>query len=216
MIKIAASLLASDYANMGRDVAKLTAQGVDWLHCDIMDGNFVPNISFGTDILKALKPLSDIPFDVHLMVTQPENYIDALTDIGASYVCVHQEACTHLQRVLALIRQKGMKAGVALNPATSLEHIKWVLDDMDLLLIMSVNPGFGGQAFLPQAVKKVEEARKLIDKSGNAIELEVDGGVNPDTARLLRHAGASVLVSGSVLFAAQDMQKMVLSLRGNA
>ncbi|WP_269715167.1 ribulose-phosphate 3-epimerase [Caulobacter sp. NIBR2454] len=197
---IAPSILASDFAKLGEEVRAITAAGADWVHIDVMDGHFVPNITIGPDVVKALRPHSALPFDVHLMIAPADPYIEAFVAAGADYVSVHPEAGPHLNRTLQLIRQLGAKAGVVFNPSTPVETIEWMMEDIDLLLVMSVNPGFGGQSFITSQLKKVERLRAMIDASGRDIQLEVDGGVNPITARDCVNAGATALVAGSAVF----------------
>ncbi|MET0336271.1 MAG: ribulose-phosphate 3-epimerase [Caulobacter sp.] len=197
---IAPSILASDFAKLGEEVRAITVAGADWVHIDVMDGHFVPNITIGPDVVKALRPHSALPFDVHLMIAPVDAYIEAFVAAGADYVSVHPEAGPHLNRTLQLIRQLGAKAGVVFNPSTPVETIEWMMEDIDLLLVMSVNPGFGGQSFITSQLKKVERLRAMIDASGRDIQLEVDGGVNPVTARDCVNAGATALVAGSAVF----------------
>ena len=197
---IAPSLLSADFARLGEEARAVEAAGADWLHLDVMDGRFVPNITVGPDVVKALRPHASIPFDVHLMIVEPDRYIEAFREAGADMLSVHPEAGPHLHRTLRRIRELGARAGVVLNPATPVEAAEWVLEDVDLILVMSVNPGFGGQSFITSQLKKIERLRAMIDASGAAIELEVDGGVNADTARWCVEAGASVLVAGSAVF----------------
>ena len=197
---IAPSILASDFAKLGEEVRAITAAGADWVHIDVMDGHFVPNITIGPDVVKALRPHSALPFDVHLMIAPVDAYIEAFVAAGADYVSVHPEAGPHLNRTLQLIRQLGAKAGVVFNPSTPVETIEWMMEDIDLLLVMSVTPGFGGQSFITSQLKKVERLRAMIDASGRDIQLEVDGGVNPVTARDCVNAGATALVAGSAVF----------------
>ncbi|MDG2521569.1 ribulose-phosphate 3-epimerase [Caulobacter segnis] len=197
---IAPSILASDFSKLGEEVRAITAAGADWVHIDVMDGHFVPNITIGPDVVKALRPHSALPFDVHLMIAPVDAYIEAFVAAGADYVSIHPEAGPHLNRTLQLIRQLGAKAGVVFNPSTPVETIEWMMEDIDLLLVMSVNPGFGGQSFITSQLKKVERLRAMIDASGRDIQLEVDGGVNPVTARDCVNAGATALVAGSAVF----------------
>jgi ribulose-phosphate 3-epimerase len=197
---IAPSILASDFSKLGEEVRAITAAGADWVHIDVMDGHFVPNITIGPDVVKALRPHSALPFDVHLMIAPVDAYVEAFVAAGADYVSVHPEAGPHLNRTLQLIRQLGAKAGVVFNPSTPVETIEWMMEDIDLLLVMSVNPGFGGQSFITSQLKKVERLRAMIDASGRDIQLEVDGGVNPVTARDCVNAGATALVAGSAVF----------------
>jgi ribulose-phosphate 3-epimerase len=197
---IAPSILAADFARLGEEVRALVASGADWLHLDVMDGHFVPNITIGPEVVKAIRPYAAIPFDVHLMITPADPFLAAFRDAGADIISVHPESGPHLARTLQRIRALGAKAGVALNPSTSPEAIAWVLDDVDLILVMSVNPGFGGQTFITSQLKKIERLRAMIDASGRDIVLEVDGGVTAATARQCLDAGAAALVAGSAVF----------------
>ena len=197
---IAPSILASDFARLGEECRAVEAAGADWLHVDVMDGHFVPNITIGPDVVKALRPHVSIPFDVHLMITPADPYLEAFAAAGANILSIHPEAGPHLHRSLRRIRELGCKAGVVFNPATPVESVEWILEDVDLLLVMTVNPGFGGQSFITSQLKKIERLRKMIDASGCAIELEVDGGVTPVTAPQCVAAGATALVAGSAVF----------------
>ena len=194
MLKIAPSLLSADFARLGEEVKKVEAAGAHWLHFDIMDGHFVPNLTMGPLIVRALRKHSSLFFDVHLMIEKPERYFEAFAQAGADLLTVSAEACTHLHRVLQQIRALGVKAGVALNPATPLSVLEYVLDELDLVLIMSVNPGFGGQEFIPAVLPKIRQLKKIV--GDKAIEIQVDGGINAQTAPLVKEAGATVLVAG--------------------
>ena len=200
MTIIAPSILASDFSRLGEECRAVEAAGADWLHVDVMDGHFVPNITIGPDVVKALKPHVSIPFDVHLMIAPVDPYIEAFRAAGADYISVHPESGPHLNRTLKLIRQVGAKAGVVFNPSTPPEVIEYMMDEVDLILVMSINPGFGGQKFRTSQLKKIERLRAMIDATGRDIPLEVDGGVTPETAPLCVSAGATALVAGTAVF----------------
>ena len=214
MTKVAPSLLSADFCNMEQGVRMMERAGADYLHCDVMDGVFVPNISFGFQMISRLHDISDLPLDVHLMIVQPERYIERFAQAGADFITVHADATDHLQRVLKQITQCGKKPGVVLNPATPLEMVRYILDDVDMILLMSVNPGYGGQSFIPAVMRKVADLRAMIDASGREIDIEVDGGVDMQNCTQLREAGATVLVAGSAVFGAEDPALAVRTLRG--
>ena len=194
------SLLAADFSRLGEELDLLKENGVSWLHLDVMDGLFVPSISFGLPVIKSLRSVSDLTFDVHLMIQDPDRYLEAFAEVGADVITVHQEACIHLNRTIQKIHALGRKAGVALNPATSLSTIEWVMEDLDMLLIMSVNPGFGGQKYIPFSTAKIAQARKMFEAEGLDKDIEVDGGVSQKNAAEILAAGANVLVAGSAVF----------------
>lgn len=201
---VSPSLLSADFTNLQADIDMINQSDADWLHLDVMDGVFVPNISFGFPVIRAVSKICQKPLDVHFMIVQPERYIQQAAGAGATLMSVQYEACTHLHRTIQQIHDAGMKAGVVLNPATPVHLLEDIINDVDLVLLMSVNPGFGGQAFIENTIAKVKRLRKLIDESGAQALIEVDGGVQEDTAPRLVQAGADVLVSGSYVFKAQD------------
>lgn len=215
MIKIAPSILSANFAAMGDAVRQLKEQGADWIHFDVMDGNFVPNITFGPDMCKALRPLTDLPIDVHLMVEHPSDWIEPFRKAGADILTIHVESSErHLHRALQAIHAAGMQAGVVLNPATPISACIHLLPECDLVLLMSVNPGFGGQSFIPETINKIRQLRAEIGMRNLNTLIEVDGGVNPITAKKCIEAGADVLVAGSAVFKAQDPAEMIRLLRG--
>ena len=199
-VRIAPSILAADFARLGPEIAAVSRAGADYIHVDVMDGHFVPNITIGSDVVKALRPHSTLPFDVHLMISPVDPYIAGFAEAGADIITVHPESGPHLHRTLQLIRSLSKKAGIALNPATPVEVLDNVLGDIDLVLVMTVNPGFGGQAFIESQIAKIKAVRKAIDASGRDIDLEVDGGINGETAARAIAAGADVLVAGTATF----------------
>ena len=211
---IAPSLLAADFARLGEEVDAIAAAGADWLHLDIMDGHFVPNISFGPIVVKALRKRTAMPFDVHLMIAPADPYLAAFAEAGADWISLHPEAGPHLHRSLQTIRALGKKAGVVLNPATPVEAVAHVLDLTDLILVMSVNPGFGGQSFIDSQLAKIAALRKMIDASGRDIRLQVDGGVTAKTAPLCIEAGADVLGAGTAVFGQKDYGAAIAAIRG--
>ncbi|MDR7317358.1 ribulose-phosphate 3-epimerase [Brevibacillus nitrificans] len=215
MVKIAPSILSADFARLGEEIQDVERGGADWIHVDVMDGHFVPNITIGPLIVDAIRPVTKLPLDVHLMIEEPDRYIPQFAKSGADWITVHQEACRHLHRTLALIKEQGAKAGVVLNPATPLATIEHVLTDLDMVLLMTVNPGFGGQKFIHNVVPKIKELRQMLDERGlGYVEIEIDGGVNTETARLCEAAGATVLVAGSAVFNQKDRAQAIAAIRG--
>lgn len=206
---VAPSLLSADFARLHQDVAMLNASAATWLHCDVMDGVFVPNISFGFPVIEAVSKLTEKPLDVHLMIVDPGRYVGAVRDCGAAIMNVHYEACTHLHRTVQSIHDAGMKAAVTLNPATPVCMLQDIIGDVEMVLLMSVNPGFGGQSFINHTLDKIRELRKLIDTSGSKALIEVDGGINAQTGALAAAAGADALVAGSAVFRALDPTKEI-------
>src|SRR5689334_12930379 len=214
MVRIAPSLLSADFARLADDVAMCEAGGADWLHVDVMDGVFVPNLTFGAKVIEAVRKLTRLPLDVHLMVVEPEKYFDAFAKAGADVLTIHVEAAPHLHRQLARIRELGCRAGVTLNPGTPLSAVEEVAGDVDLLLVMSVNPGFGGQQFIERSVDKVRRARALLDGAGNrSATLEVDGGINRETITRCWRAGADTFVAGNAIFSAADPRAEIGALK---
>ena len=213
MALIAPSILAADFGRLGDELTAITKAGADWIHIDVMDGHFVPNITLGPAVIKALRPFTSLPFDVHLMISAPDRYIEDFVEAGAQIISVQAEACTHLHRTLQCIRQAGCAPGVALNPATPLEQITYVLEEADLVLLMTVNPGFGGQEFIPAMVPKIRRLRELIDKEGLPVRIEVDGGVNEATVEAVAQAGCDVYVAGTAIFSQNSYGRAIASLR---
>lgn len=217
LIKVAPSILSADFAHLADAVAEAEAAGADYIHVDVMDGQFVPNLTVGPPVVAAIRRVTRLPLDVHLMMVQPERHLRAFADAGANILTVQVEACPHLYRVLQNIRALGMRAGVALNPATPPVMISQVLTDLDLVLVMTVNPGFGGQVFIPTMVPKIAEVRRMLDEAGSPAELEVDGGINPETAPLAVRAGARVLVAGEAIYGARiGVEAAIRTLRESA
>jgi ribulose-phosphate 3-epimerase len=214
MVKIAPSILSADFARLGEEIKVVENGGADYIHVDVMDGHFVPNITIGPLIVEAIRPITKLPLDVHLMIENPDQYIEAFAKSGADFITVHVEACKHLHRTIHYIKSLGVKAGVVLNPATPIETIQHVLSDVDMVLLMSVNPGFGGQAFIPEVIQKIKTLRRIIDEKGLQVEIEIDGGVNEVTGRLCIEAGATVLVAGSAIYNKKDRAKAIAALKG--
>jgi ribulose-phosphate 3-epimerase len=211
-VHVAPSILSADFSALGLALESLEAAGADWIHVDVMDGLFVPNLTIGPPIIKALRPHSSLPFDVHLMIENPDRYLEDFREAGADIMTVHAEACLHLHRTVSEIRRLGAKAGVSLNPATSPEALRYVLDDIDLILVMSVNPGFGGQSFIPSSLDKLRAVKDMV--GNRPIFIEVDGGISPQNAQMVREAGANALVSGSAVFKSSNMAQTIQAIRG--
>lgn len=216
MIKIAPSILSANFANLAEDVKKVEDEKCEYLHIDVMDGSFVPNISFGHVVIKSLRKKSNMVFDVHLMIDEPIRYVKDFVDAGADIIVVHQEATKHLHRTIMAIKEYGVKVGVSLNPATSLDTLEYILDELDMVLIMSVNPGFGGQSFIESSVEKIRKLKEMIDKKGLNIDIEVDGGITKDNIKKVVDAGANVIVAGSSIFGKENIADAVKDLRENA
>jgi len=212
-MKISPSILSADFSRLGEEIQNIEKAGADYIHLDVMDGSFVPNITIGNEVVKNLRKKTALPFDVHLMINNPDNHIKAFADAGSDIITIHAEASIHLDRSLDLIKSFGKKVGVSIVPSTHEDVLDYVLEKLDLILVMTVNPGFGGQKFLSSQLRKIENLRKKIDKSGKKIELEVDGGINEETSKIVASAGADVLVSGSYIFGSRDYAGAIKKLR---
>ncbi|MGG1398342.1 ribulose-phosphate 3-epimerase [Bacillus salipaludis] len=214
MVKIAPSILSADFSKLGEEILAVEKAGADYIHIDVMDGHFVPNITIGPLIVEAIRPVTKLPLDVHLMIENPDQYIETFVKAGADIITVHVEACRHLHRSIHHIKSLGVKAGVVLNPATPVETIQHIIADVDMVLLMSVNPGFGGQKFIPEVLPKIKKVKELAEQKGQELEIEIDGGVNPETAKLCIEAGANVLVAGSAVYNEDDYARAISRIRG--
>jgi len=212
-VMIAPSILSADFSRLGEEIKAVEAAGADVIHIDVMDGHFVPNITIGPLVVKAARQVTDLPLDVHLMITQPDRYLQDFIDAGADWVTVHVEACTHLHRTLAYIRSQGKKAGAVLNPATSLSTLEYVLTELDLVMLMSVNPGFGGQSFIESSLDKISKLRAMLDQVNPEAGIEVDGGISPATIARVAKAGANIFVAGSAVYGAADYQAVIAEMK---
>lgn len=215
-VMIAPSILSADFSRLGEEIRAVEAAGADVIHVDVMDGHFVPNITIGPLIVKAVRAVTSLPVDVHLMITDPDRYVNDFIDAGADWVTVHVEACTHLHRTLGMIRERGKKAGAVLNPATSLSTLEYVLADLDLVMLMSVNPGFGGQSFIESSLEKIKRLRQMLDTVNPGAGIEVDGGIGPATIKRVAAAGANIFVAGSAVYGQDDYQSVIREMKGLA
>ena len=213
MKKIAPSILSADFSKLGEEILAVEAAGADWIHIDVMDGRFVPNITIGPGPVKLLRKITTLPFDVHLMIENPERYIDAFADAGSNVITVHVEAARHLHRIIAQIKERGVKAGVSLNPSTPLVQVEPILGDVDVLLIMTVNPGFGGQKFIPQSLLKIRKARELVNSTAPGVAIEVDGGVTIDNLKSIAEAGADIFVAGASVFGRGNYKETIGAMK---
>ncbi|WP_349410455.1 ribulose-phosphate 3-epimerase [Pseudalkalibacillus sp. SCS-8] len=214
MTKIAPSILSADFSRLGEEIKDVEQGGADYIHVDVMDGHFVPNITIGPLIVEAIRPVTELPLDVHLMIENPDRYIPQFAKAGADIISVHAEACPHLHRTIHLIKEHGVKAGVVLNPHTPVNMIEHVIEDLDLVLLMTVNPGFGGQSFISNVLPKIKHVADLCNEKGLDMDIEVDGGVNPETAKLCREYGANVLVAGSAIYKQKNRKDAIEAIRG--
>jgi ribulose-phosphate 3-epimerase len=215
-IMIAPSILSADFARLGEEITAVVRQGADVIHIDVMDGHFVPNITIGPLVVKAVRKITQCPLDVHLMISNPDQYIESFAEAGADWITVHVETCNHLHRTIAKIKELGKKAGAVLNPATSLASLDYILADLDLVMLMSVNPGFGGQKFIPSTIEKTAALKKMIDSQGLNVGIEIDGGVSPATIQAIAQAGANIFVAGSAVFGKDDYGKEISTLKSLA
>lgn len=215
MVRIAPSILSSDFSRIGEEIKSAEKAGADLIHVDIMDGHFVPNITIGPPVVKAIRKVTDLPLDVHLMIEDPDRFIDSFAEAGADIITVHSEASTHLHRSVDFIKSRGKKAGVSLNPATPLNVLDFILSEIDMVLLMSVNPGFGGQKFIPQTIDKIKMLKAIIREKGVSVDIEIDGGVNDKNAGSLVKEGADILVMGSAFFNSKDYAELIRTVREN-
>ena len=215
-LMIAPSILSADFSRLGEEISQVVACGADVIHVDVMDGHFVPNITIGPLVVDAVRKITDAPLDVHLMISKPDQYIEDFAAAGADWITVHVEACTHLHRTINKIKELGKKAGAVLNPATPLETLEFVLEDMDLVMLMSVNPGFGGQKFIPATIEKTRKLKEMIDSRGLNVGIEIDGGVSPSTIAPIAAAGANIFVAGSAVFGQSDYAQVIAELKKKA
>lgn len=215
-IKIAPSILSADFARLGEEIQSVEKAGADWIHVDVMDGHFVPNITIGPPVVASLRKITKLPLDVHLMIENPDKYIEAFAEAGSDIITIHAEACGHLHRTVHAIKDKGKKAGVSINPATPLSALEWILSEADLVLIMSVNPGFGGQKFIPEVLPKIKELRGILTEKSLTVDIEVDGGINPENIASVAEAGANIFVAGNAVFKTKNYIETIRTLRSAA